>query len=81
MMVHWRHGAGTRGGYHSLALKSEGSQATWDLNKQEHSDMPIVNEFIDLARGWKYSLAVVREPITLVLLGLGGATLLRKRKG
>jgi alpha-tubulin suppressor-like RCC1 family protein len=67
------------GGWHNLVLKADGSLAAWGLNNFGQCDVPA-GDFIAIAAGGWHSLALTPEPATVLLLGMGGLALLRKRR-
>jgi len=48
------------GGGHSLALRSDGSIVGWGDNEYGQATLPAGNDFVAIATGWDYSLAIRR---------------------
>ena len=66
-------------GFHSLALKSDGSLVGWGENSYGETNVPAGNGFVAIAAGLYHSLAIqVPEPASLALLALGLPFLVRR---
>jgi len=57
------------GGGHSLALRSDGSIVGWGDNEYGQATLPAGNDFVAIATGWDYSLAIRRGPCQYALAG------------
>ena len=66
------------GYYHSLALKSDGSLASWGENVFGQTNVPAGNNFLAIAAGGYHSLAIqhqVPEPSSSTLVAAAMASL------
>jgi hypothetical protein len=68
------------GGYHSLALRCDRSNAVSDIPKYQQLDMPVGKDVVAIARGVYRSIAFVGEPVVLLVLGLVAVILFWKRQ-
>jgi len=52
----------------------------WGSNIDGESDVPLGNDFVRIAAGKQYSLALIPESSTIVLLALGALALRRRKR-
>ena len=65
------------GDYHNYALRADGSIVAWGRDNRGQCDVPD-GIYSSIAAGGYHGLAIVPEPCTVLLLGIGGL-LIRKR--
>ena len=68
------------GGYHGLALKTDGSLVGWGRDNYGQASPPSGNDYTAIASGYYHGLALVPEPATLSLLALGSLALVRRKR-
>jgi len=67
-------------GYHSLALRSQRSNAVSDLSQYQKFDTSVGKDVIAIARGVYRGIAFISEPVVLLVLGLATVVLFWKRQ-